>query len=85
MKELNRYIVLCSERSTGPQCNVDYAWVIEADCEPTPDLLRKMGKLHTGSCAYTAYPGCEDCSGSHVAAFSVEPYSLERARQLGID
>lgn len=28
--------------------------------------------------------GCENCGGSYIVSFRVEPYSLEKAKELGM-
>lgn len=82
--ELKKYIVCCEERSDGPQCNRDRVWLVVSPIEPTADLMEENGLLNTGYCTNMTYPGCEECGGSYVASFSVEPYSPKRARELGL-
>ena len=78
------YLVFCSERSDGPQCNDDHVWLVESPVEPTQDMI--VGKfVHPGSCMNVSYPGCEDCGGSTIIAFRVEPFSHERAAEFDLD
>jgi hypothetical protein len=79
-----RYIVSYSIRSDGPQCNTDAKRVFESDRKPTPEMLRRNYIIATGGCTNLTYPGCEDCSGARLTKFEVEPYTEERAEELGL-
>ncbi len=81
---LYKYIVFCSERSDGSQCNGDYIWLVESPIEPTKDLIISNGLVHPGNCTNVSQAGCEDCGGSSIVSFRVEAYSPERASELGL-
>jgi hypothetical protein len=79
----HKYLVFCSERSDGPPCNEDHVWLVESVVEPTRDMI--VGNfVHPGSCMNVSYPGCENCGGSTIIAFHVEPYSNERAAEFDL-
>jgi hypothetical protein len=79
-----KYLVQCSERSVGPQCNDDYVWVVESSVQPTKALIILNHFVYPGSCSNVTYPGCDECGGSSIVSFQVEPFSPERAKQLGV-
>ena len=81
---MKKFIVFCSERCRGPQCNINYIFVVEAESEPTETLLKEKKLLYTGSCSNMSYPGCEECPGSYVEQLSFEPYTKQRAEALGV-
>jgi hypothetical protein len=84
-QELRRYIVQCSERSDGPQCNNDHTFLVESPILPTQDLLKENYLISPGHCTNVSYPGCEDCGGSVIVDFKVEDYTPERASELELD
>lgn len=79
-----KYIVFCEERSDGPQCNTDHVWLVESKTEPTKELIERNSLMSTGYCTNVSYPGCEDCAGSHVESFRVEPFTPQKAKELGL-
>lgn len=83
-KELKKYIVFFSERADGPQCNSDHVRLVESPIVPTLELLRRNRMIAYGNCTNISYPGCEDCGGSRIISFRVEPFSPERAKELGL-
>ena len=82
-KEYQKYIIFYSERCEGSQCNGDYVKIIESKIEPTEQMIGKM--IGTGTCTNVTYPGCEDAGGSHIMNFKVEPFSEQRAKELGLE
>ena len=85
MSNAKKYIVRYSERSIGPQCNEDAAFLVESIIEPTERMIIKNGLAHPGRCTNITYPGCEECPGSTITSFTVEPFSIERSVELGLE
>jgi hypothetical protein len=81
---MQTHIVSYSEKSDGPQCNRDHVRLVESSVTPTLESLRRKHIVNYGYCTNVSYPGCENCPGSTIEDFEVEPFTPERAKELGL-
>lgn len=84
LREYNKYIVRFHEESAGSQCNMDHVVLIASFVVPNEEILRKNNVMPDGHCTNVSAPGCEDCSGSKIVGFKIEPLSKEHEKELDL-
>lgn len=87
--EKNKYLVHYKEvvpESKHQKCGMDTIYLIESKKEPNLQNLIDSKIISNKNCMQVTNPQCEECNGkSEIIKFEVEPFTIERAKELGLN